>query len=213
MNYGNSKSKVEIICSQHGSFFQIPNSHLFGKGCPKCAIESRVEQRIFSRNIFIERASLKHGDKYDYSLVDYNGSSSKVIIICIKHGSFSQQAKSHLSGRGCPKCKSSQGEKDIRDILVSKNLKFFEQYRFKDCRNRRPLPFDFAIFKNEVLTYLIEFDGRLHFDSVDYFGGVDALNKTKERDEIKTKYCLDNNIKLIRIKYDEDIKSVLDKIC
>ena len=83
VDYKYSKLKVTIICPKHGEFEQIPNAHLMGQGCPKCGGTHK------STTIeFIQKAKLIHDKKYDYSLVDYFGSKSKVIIICNKHGNF-----------------------------------------------------------------------------------------------------------------------------
>jgi hypothetical protein len=61
------------------------------------------------------------------------------------------------------------------------------------------------------MKIVVEYDGELHFKSVNYYGGDEALNKTKIRDDIKTKYCLNNNINLLRIKYDENIIEKLNR--
>ncbi len=90
-------SEVMIICPEHGEFIQLSFDHIVGHGCPLCAKTPQTER-------FIAKAKLKHGDKYDYSLVDYHGSSQKVKIICIKHGIFQQTPNSHLSKHGCPSC-------------------------------------------------------------------------------------------------------------
>lgn len=62
----------------------------------------------FTKDEFIKNAIDKHGDKYDYSLVNYINSSKKIIIICKEHGSFEQRASNHLRGRGCYSCKKSK---------------------------------------------------------------------------------------------------------
>ena len=58
---------------------------------------------------FIERAKQAHGNKYDYSLVEYIATHKKIIICCCEHGEFLQRADSHLRGSGCPGCASTQG--------------------------------------------------------------------------------------------------------
>lgn len=58
----------------------------------------------FTTEQFIEKAKKIHGNKYDYSKVDYKRSQMKVCIVCPKHGEFWQTANSHLSGHGCHKC-------------------------------------------------------------------------------------------------------------
>jgi hypothetical protein len=67
---------------------------------------------------FINESILVHGNTYDYSLINYNGAHSKVKIICKNHGIFEQSPNGHLSGAGCPICKESKGERDIRIYLT-----------------------------------------------------------------------------------------------
>jgi len=203
VEYITAKSKVEIICKEHGSFWQTVDNHLKGRGCLICS-----GKQTSTTLDFIEKAKKVHEDNYDYSKVSYLNAKSKVEICCLEHGSFFQVPNSHLHGKGCPKCKSSRGEQEIRNHLQNINATFVEQYRIKECRNKLPLPFDFAVFENEKLSYLIEFDGIQHFLPVNYFGGVERLYGTQKNDSIKTKYCIDNNIKLVRIKYNEEIKSI-----
>jgi hypothetical protein len=102
--YINTKTKVKIICPEHGVFEQIPNSHLRGANCPKCSLISQGEKRRKTTNNFISKAKLIHGDKYDYSLVKYETNSKKVKIICPEHGVFEQKPSYHLRGTNCPKC-------------------------------------------------------------------------------------------------------------
>ena len=104
VNYINTNTKVEIICPIHGSFWQIPNNHLQGQGCPKCGKESRAKERLKNINQFIEEAKKVHNDKYDYSKIYYKNARIKVEIICPIHGSFFQTPDSHLNGQGCPVC-------------------------------------------------------------------------------------------------------------
>ena len=78
---------------------------------------------------FIQKAKLVHGDKYDYSKVNYVNSQTKVCIICPEHGEFWQKPSSHLQGQGCPICKESKCEKYVRKILIKNNIKFIEQFR------------------------------------------------------------------------------------
>jgi hypothetical protein len=102
--YLNAKTKVIIICKEHGQFLQLPASHNLGMGCRKCSTYSRSLNDRFTNEIFIQKAIEKHEDKYDYSNVHYNGSIKKVIIICKEHGEFEQTPSGHLSGAGCTSC-------------------------------------------------------------------------------------------------------------
>jgi len=107
----------------------------------------------------------------------------------------------HVRSCGC--LKTSSNELFIKSILDEHNIKYKTQYTFPDCKGytNYPLYFDFAIFNNDNLLCLIEFDGQQHFFPNDLFGGKEEFVKTKERDEMKNKYCKDNNIKLYRFPY------------
>ena len=105
INYINKCTKVCIVCPEHGEFWQTPGSHTnTGNGCPLCGNKNGSEKRLKSINIFIKQAKEIHGDKYDYSKVEYSGNHEKVIIICPEHGEFLQSPDKHLQGCGCPKC-------------------------------------------------------------------------------------------------------------
>lgn len=107
---------------------------------------------------------------------------------------------------------SSKGEIKIRKYLDYRNIKFKEQYSFDDCKNKYVLRFDFAIFDEYKNISLIEFDGVQHFKSFEFYGGEKTYLEILKRDNIKNKYCLDNNIKILRIpyfKYD-NIEHIID---
>jgi hypothetical protein len=106
VNYVNAHTKVCIICGEHGEFWQYPADHTNGHGCPKCGDENSREKRSSTKEKFIKKAKEKHGDKYDYSKVEYVNSVTKVCIICPEHehGEFWQRPTDHTQGQGCPKC-------------------------------------------------------------------------------------------------------------
>jgi hypothetical protein len=99
VEYVNNKTKIKIVCCDHGVFEQYPHHHLQGFGCPDCGGNGKLDTETF-----IKKATDKHGDKYDYSLVDYVNTRAKVTIFCPKHGEFLQAPRNHLSGDGCPGC-------------------------------------------------------------------------------------------------------------
>ena len=109
VDYRNANAKVIIICPTHGKFEQTPHSHLLGNGCPKCSGNVKLTTMEF-----IEKAKEVHGDKYDYSKVEYKNAREKVCIICPKHGDFEQISNLHLQGSGCPKCAVGIRAKSIR---------------------------------------------------------------------------------------------------
>ena len=99
VEYIGNKSKVIIICQKHGDFLQTPNNHLKGAGCSKCA-----GCYNFTTEEWIAISNKKHGNKYDYTKVDYKLAHSQVIIICKDHGEFEIKAYHHIRGQGCQKC-------------------------------------------------------------------------------------------------------------
>ena len=206
VNYINSKTKIKIICPEHGEFEQIANNHLSGYGCPTCGGTKK-----FSDADFIKKSIEIHGDKYDYSSVKYVNYSGKVKIICPIHGEFKQSFIKHCNRKnGCPICKESKGEKQIRLYLVKYDINFIQQYRFINCVNKRMLPFDFYL---PDLNVCIEYNGIQHYKPVTYYGGDDKFKQQIINDNIKYSYCNDNEIEFLVIKYDEDIvKSLTKKI-
>ncbi len=112
-------------------------------------------------------------------------------------------------------CIKSYGEEKIAKILTDNNINFQREYTFPDLVYKQPLRFDFAVFTNDnKLSHLIEFDGIQHFETRNSgWNTQENLEKTQIRDLIKNNYCKENNIKLNRIKYDEEItlERIMDK--
>ena len=205
INYIKNNIKVEIICMKHGSFLQEPGSHLNGKGCPECYTANK---KLTSKD-FIKRSKNIHGDLYDYSLVDYKNKRKKVKLICKEHGIFEQKAYVHLQGHGCPICNNSKLENYLRNKLINLNISFEQNKKYDNCRNKLPLPFDFYL-KN--IKCLIECDGIQHRKPVDYFGGQERFEYQKINDSIKNNWCVDNDIKLYRVKSFEEIDKLINFI-
>ncbi len=100
VDYKYSNENVIITCKVHGDFLQRPGNHINSKqGCSKCA--GNINK---SSQEFIEEAIKIHGDKYDYSKVDYKCANAKIIITCKIHGDFEQKPYCHLNGNGCNMC-------------------------------------------------------------------------------------------------------------
>lgn len=214
VEYINSSTKIEIICLKHGPFWQTPNNHLHGYGCPKCGMEVQSQKRTKSFSFFLNKAKSVHGDKYDYSKVNYVNTSTVIEIICRKHGSFWQTPNSHLKGCGCPYCKTSKGEDLIDAYLGKHNLSYKRQFNIKlDAAlfSRNNLRVDF--FLTDV-NAIIEFNGIQHYERNPYFHKDDNDFLLQiDRDNRLKEYCKKNKIKLIVIKYDEidKIECILDK--
>lgn len=201
VEYVNSHTKVTIICSEHGEFFQTPSNHIFHKQkCPSCTGNKKI-----TLSEFIKKSHNLHGDRYDYSYVKFKDMFTEVCIKCPIHGETFQQPRNHLRSTGCVNCSyeeflSSQ-VKEIRNLLKCSNIKFEMEYTFNDCRNKKLLPYDFFV---EQFNLCIEYDGRHHYEPIKHWGGDSGFKSTQKNDFIKTNYCKDKNINLLRIKYDED---------
>ena len=200
VNYIGSHDKIVITCSIHGDFKQKPNNHLNGANCPKCGNISQQKNKTLTNLNFIKKANYVHKNKYDYSKTIYSKSRNRIKIICPKHEIFIQNAGSHLSGHGCPNCNESKGELKIKQLLEQENINYEFQKTFNDCvnKNNRKLKFDFYLPNQNIL---IEYDGKQHYEPIQYFGGQNSFKLVKEYDEIKNNYVINKNIKLIRIPY------------
>lgn len=208
VEYTNNKTKVCIVCTEHGEFSQTPSDHLNGKGCPQCAGNVRCD-----KDTFIEKAKRIHNDRYDYSKVEYVNAHTKVCIICPEHGEFWQIPNNHLNGNGCPLCKNRKIGDGLRDTVEDFTKKSNEIHDITDClkalspqqRNRE---IDVYI---PSLNLGIEYNG-LHWHS-------ERLGKDKNYHLDKLNKCNEQGIKLIQIFEDEWInhreicESKLKQIC
>ena len=199
VEYRNNKTKVCIICPEHGEFWQKPESHTNQKqGCPKCSTTLKSTTKDF-----IEKARAIHGDKYDYSKVEYINSNTKICIICPEHGEFWQISNYHLNGNGCPKC-------GIEKNISENNLYFYlcenfqtpiiRQKTFKWLKNNKNLKIDFYLPEFNIG---IEYQGEQHFYPIKHFGGVNKFNQQTENDRIKKKLCEEHEIKILYFSYNK----------
>jgi len=189
--YVDTHTKMRIICPKHGEFWQTPKSHL-KYDCEKCSYEKRATIFRKTTEQFINDAKEVHGDKYDYSKVEYIKAKSKVIIICPKHGEFLQMPNGHLSGQGCPKCNISHLEKKVLQFLKNNNISYIYQYKNKKLKKQS---LDFYLPEYNIG---IECQGKQHFG----FGGWDDKEYLKEiaiLDKKKFNICKELNIKMIYV--------------
>jgi len=107
VTYLGASVKVEIVCSDHGSFYQTPTGHLTGRGCTKCKNVKTSKRCKFTDEKFQELAHEVHGDTYTYS-GDYADMFTLIDIECELHGIFTQRPVNHLQGQGCPECRGAK---------------------------------------------------------------------------------------------------------
>ncbi len=186
--YKGSLSKICIICPEHGEFWQVPSSHLFGCGCPYCSGNAKDDSRTFA-----EKAMAVHHGKYDYSSVDYVNSQTLVKITCPIHGEFSQLPNNHLSKKyGCPKCSRiiSRKEEELYEFVCATAGKENVIQHTRDVIS--PLELDIYIPSSSIA---VEFDGlRWHSEEFEPSPSY-HLNKTK--------MCEEKGIRLLHVFEDE----------
>lgn len=189
VEYNKAKEKVCIVCPEHGEFWQVPYSHIHGAECPKCSHQSYK----YTTEEFIELSKKIHGNKYDYSKVEYVNRMTPVCIICPEHGEFWQKAYSHLLGNGCHSCNESKLENEIKLLLDKNNIKYEREKRFDWLRDKNPMPLDFYLPEYNIA---IECQGEQHFKKREFFENY-PFEKRVEMDLLKNKLCSENGVKLL----------------
>ena len=144
VNYDGAETLVSIICPEHGEFLQSPHKHgNGGRGCPSCGIQKMKDSQSLGKEPFIKRAKEIHGDKYDYSKVEYINAHTKVEIICLidNHGAFMQPPTDHLYQKsGCPKCGgrliTNTQEFIEASVLIHSEKYDYSKSVFKDAKSK-----------------------------------------------------------------------------
>ena len=210
VEYVNNKTKVCIICPEHGEFWQKPEKHMNqGHGCPKCGGTGKLTQKEF-----IDKCKIIHHFKYDYSKVDYINTETKVCIICPEHGEFWQTPHSHLQGQGCPYCNESKLEKEINLFLTENDLVFKRQKTFEWLKDKSNLYLDFYLPDYNIA---IECQGIQHFKPIEYFGGIEMFQRQQYLDYLKYHLCADHNIKIfyyskVKLPYFQNIEDNIENL-
>lgn len=199
----NTKILIEHKCGYKWNIY--PNNVFKLKTCPEC--KKKVLSNKFQMSYDEVKKFVENVDGYILLSKEYTNNRDYLLIQCPSHHIFKMKFNNFQQGQRCPECQESKGEKAISHYLYRNDIIFEPQYRIKECRDKLPLPFDFAIFKDKEktkLNLLIEYDGEQHFRPLRRLNkekGSEQLKKTCLHDLIKTKYCEDNDIKLIRIPY------------
>lgn len=189
-DYINNRTKLTFKCDKDHVYETTFDTFKSGRRCRKCSGSKKhtiEEVKEYAREF-----------QYEVLSTNYKDNKHKLIFMCSKFHIFKMNFNHFKSGIRCPHCKESKGEVAVAMVLDDHNIKYEKWFTFKDCRNIKPLPFDFYLNDYDIL---IEYDGELHYKKSDFHGGENGLKKQQYRDEIKTKYCKDNNIPLIRIPY------------
>jgi len=199
--YNGNKKYITVKCTIHNYTWESKPNWLVCKNeindCQMCYNERRGNTIRLTRDKFIENAILVHGDKYDYSKVEYTHSKLPVCIICPIHGEFWQMPNKHTNEKhGCPECSKikSKIEVFIGKILTDNKIEYIEQKKFR-WLGRQSLDFYLPDYK-----IAIECQGEQHFEShMEHFGGKTGFIKNVGRDIKKNKLCKDNKVDLIYV--------------
>ena len=178
-------------------------------GCPCCP---GVKQRKIVKSNCLETthpliAKEWHPTKNTLTPRDVSyASNKKAWFLCVEDPIHEWECRVACRSRGdqCPFCASSKGEKAIKDWLDTNKVIYKREYKLGDCKSKRPLPFDFAILNDrEELLCLIEYQGRQHYQPIEYFGGLKSMLMVQNNDKIKKSYCESKNIPLLVIPFNE----------
>ena len=213
VDYTNLQKPMKIKCNvadefgEHGVFYQKYANHFNNKeGCPLCGKTHGI-----TLERFINKANKKHNFKYTYENAVYKDAHTKLLITCPEHGDFLQTPNDHLSGYGCPKCRSSHMETKTRQLLTEYNIKFEEQKQFDWLifKKRGRMKLDFYLPDYDMA---IECQGEQHFYPIEYYHGKEKFEIIKERDEFKKKLCEENNVSIEYINYYDNLENKLNDI-
>lgn len=201
--YG-SRKKVWWKCpksNDHEWLASVYNRTILKTGCP-CCDGHKVVKSTCLNTTHPELCKEWDVDKNKITPSDITyASNKKAWWKCELGHEWYCKIYTRTRGDQCPICASSKGEKLVKIFLDENNLIYEKEYWFKDCKNKRPLPFDFAILYNKEVKFLIEYQGIHHYESIEYFGGKNRFIETATRDKIKFDYCAKNNIPLLIIPY------------
>ena len=207
----NNTTYIKFLCPLHGEHEMRINNLINGKGCPICNFEKANKRHQLSTDEVESRINYCNGvllNKEDY-INQYTKNLNIECPWCRKPFTTSLINFTQHGGQACPECESkmSLGERKIKCYLEDNNILFEREKWFSDCRDIKPLPFDFYLPDFQIC---IEFDGEQHFEDGHF--NHSKLDYVQMHDSIKNDYCKNNNIKLVRIPYWDfkNIEFILD---
>lgn len=198
--YENTRKRITCFCKKCNNVFSVEAQSLLtnkkNKGCPNC--RENIRNTKLTKKEVVKR--LKKVNPDIELISDIITTRDKAKFKCKKCGKEWEALLNNILNRhtGCPNCKESKGERKVRLFLEDHKIYFISQYRFNNCKDKYTLPFDFYLPKYNLC---IEYDGKMHYIPSNFSNGEEKLKYTQTHDKIKTDYCENNNIKLLRISY------------
>lgn len=205
--YIDSLTPTEHVCLIHNVVWETtPARALYGAGCSQCRSEKISNRLLKSRDEYISELAEANPDVI--LIGEYINNLTPTEHYCKKHSeSFFGSPASALKGRGCQQCGGSKGEKYVGKWLAEHDITYMSQKSFDDCKDKHTLLFDFYL---PDYNCCIEYNGKQHYEPVDYFGGQESLEHTQKHDRMKAEYCKSNDIRLLSIPYYKDIDEELN---
>lgn len=195
----NNKVNIHIICPHHiDKGIQRVKYHNLERSSGKCGYCMGYHR---TKEDLQKELDDLHGT---IKILEYDSYMNPIVVQCRVCGHvWSPIGPSLINGRRCPNCNKSMFEVEVMELLNKWNYQNISQYTYLDCRDKNPLPFDFYLPEYNIL---IEVDGEGHYKpiprgSMSYEEAIKALEIVQKHDMIKTQYCIDNDIALIRIPY------------
>lgn len=211
--YINENTPILHYCKRHNQEWMIcPSNALMGHGCPMCKSEKISLALTKSHEWYVEKLKLER--PHIEAIDEYVNNETPIRHFCKIHNyTWKDTPHDVFCNIGCPKCTGYKHEQIIAKWLDDNMINYISQYRFNDCRDKNALPFDFYL---PMYNMCIEYDGRQHYYPVDFAGkgeewALQQLKITQTHDKIKTEYCKNNNILLLRISYLQNIEEELCK--
>jgi hypothetical protein len=219
-----SHKKVFWLCPVCGNEYEATPCNRTGRksGCSICSHEKSgkiISKNHINENYNLEALFPRIAEEWCFELnngiipseVSYSSHTKYYWKCNLGHIYYAApNCRTGNSKSKCPYCNGSSGEKIITEFLERNNIEYIFQKRFDDCKNIKPLPFDFYLPK--YLT-CIEFQGLQHYKIIDFWVGVERFESQILCDSIKEEFCLNNNLKLLKISIlDIDkIETILEK--
>lgn len=198
--YKTHKEKVIMKHVSCGREYEVrPTNFMQGSRCLHCYGTQKKTHEDFLLQVLDE-------GKREYQLLStYKNARTNVQLrheVCGHE--YNVRPDKFLAGVRCPNCSSSKGEHFVAKLLEKIGLLFESEVSFPECKNVKPLRFDFGV-KDEKgnLVFLIEYDGVQHFKENSYFGGRTGYIRRLKNDRIKSNFAKEKGIPLLRIRYDQ----------
>lgn len=215
LSINNQDSTIEFYCKKHKSIYnQKAWLHLQSVYCcPECEAEAISERMSKTHEEYEQQVFDVYGDEFKVIGKYTSGKESIVVYHSLCEQTFPIHAQAFLNGRGCKKCKETEGERKVRNFLTKHGFTFVQQKTFAGLVGigGGRLAFDFFVthYKEDIIKpgFCIGFHGIQHYQPIPFFGGEEQFLKQQEHDRRKREFCKEHGYAHLEIKYDKDVQT------